>query len=140
MGKFFSFIGDAFNKIVNTDFDKREDIETEIEKQVIAQVETLLLKEGTNVFIDYGSGDFIVENDSINVKIMVGVFKCNVIRDFGSSIDNAKFNGSAIDKIKTMVYQHTRDLFEDRYFNVQKRRLKLMGENVELEQVPEPTI
>lgn len=132
MNKIGAILSIAYKKLVISDMETKKKIEDEIEEQVISQVEVLLSKKGTSVFIDFSSGDFIIENKSIGVDIMVSVTKQNIIRDFGNGIDNSKFNGNTIDTIKLKAYQYTRDLFEAKSQSIQRNRLELMGDHIEL--------
>ena len=132
MNKIGTLLSIAYKKLVVNDMESKKKIEDEIEEQVVSQVEVLLSKKGTSVFIDFSSGDFIIENKSIGVDIMVSVTKQIIIRDFGNGIDNSKFNGNTIDTIKLKAYQYTRDLFEAKSQEIQKNRLELMGEHIDL--------
>lgn len=132
MNKIGTLLSIAYKKLVVNDMESKKKIEDEIEEQVVSQVEVLLSKKGTSVFIDFSSGDFIIENKSIGVDIMVSVTKQNIIRDFGNGIDNSKFNGNTIDTIKLKAYQYTRDLFEAKSQSIQRNRLVLMGDHIEL--------
>lgn len=126
--KIFDFLNGIVNKVVLNDFE-HEHIQSEIEKQVQAQVSLMLSKEDTHVFIDIkNDGDVMIMNPSFDTKILILINRNRIIRDFDNSIDNAVYNPIFVDAIKETCYTYASGLFEKSYKGIQENRLVKMRE------------